>query len=105
MPDTMETMTLVTAALAGALLGAFYFGGLWWTVRRMPRVRHPLTLYFGSLAGRLAVVVVALYGVLTLYDWPQLVTSLVGFIAMRTALVRLLGQAPSGDAPARRAVR
>ena len=36
--DTVEIMTLAAAVVAGVVLGGFYFGGLWWTVRRMPEV-------------------------------------------------------------------
>ena len=29
-----ETLALVLAWLAGGVLGAIFFGGLWWTVRK-----------------------------------------------------------------------
>ena len=29
-----EALTLVLAWLAGGVLGAIFFGGLWWTVRK-----------------------------------------------------------------------
>jgi hypothetical protein len=33
-----ETVILVLAGSAGVLLGVFFFGGLWWTVRKGPFV-------------------------------------------------------------------
>jgi F1F0 ATPase subunit 2 len=42
--------------ILGALLGIIYFGGLWITVRRLPKVRAPIFLAIGSLIGRLAIV-------------------------------------------------
>jgi len=29
-----EALTMVLAGLAGSLLGAIFFGGLWWTIRK-----------------------------------------------------------------------
>lgn len=100
----METTTLATAGLAGVLAGVFYFGGLWWTVRRMPCIRHPLNLYFGSVAVRLGVVLTVFYGVLISYDWPQLAASLVGFIFVRIVLICFLRSASSAGPPAQKAV-
>jgi len=102
--DSIELATIIAAVCAGLLLGGLYFGGLWWTVRRMPRARHPLNLYFGSLIVRLAIVLAAFYGVLSYFDWPQLVASLVGFVAARRLLIRLIAPVPSGNIAQREAV-
>lgn len=98
----METMTLTAAAVAGILLGVFYFGGLWWTVRRLTRVRHPLNLYFGSVALRLAVALLLFYAVLANYDAPALVASLVGFFSVRVALARIAGDGSLAQPSARK---
>lgn len=95
--DTSELPSIVAAVCAGILLGGLYFGGLWWTVGRMPHVRHPLNLYFGGLIVRLAIVLVAFYGALSYFGWPQLVAALAGFVAARLLLIRLLGSTASGD--------
>lgn len=102
--DISELPSIVAAVCAGLLLGGLYFGGLWWTVRRMPLARHPLNLYFGSLIARLAILLAAFYGVLTYAGWPQLLASLLGFVAARLPLVRLMGRAPSSDITQREAV-
>jgi hypothetical protein len=36
-----EMISLAAAAVVGILLGGFYFGGLWWTLRRASFVGHP----------------------------------------------------------------
>jgi F1F0 ATPase subunit 2 len=95
---------LVVAALVGLLLGGLYFGGLWWTVRHMPRARHPLTLYFSSLVVRLAVVLLAVYGVLTLRGWQPLVVALVAFTVVRLVLIRFLVRLPAGTVAPREVV-
>ena len=101
---TVEVITLAAAVVVGILFGAFYFGGLWWTVRRMPRVRHPLNLYFASLVARLAVVLAAFYGVLMLGGWPLLMASIAGLVASRMVLIRFLGHAGSTEIPQQEAI-
>jgi len=86
---------LAAAATAGALLGACYFGGLWWTVRRMPRSQTPLLLYFGSLLIRSVAVLALVYGVLVQYGWHAVAVLLIGFVAARMLLIRRWGRAPS----------
>ena len=40
-----ETVTLVSAGVAGLLLGGFFFGGLWWTVRKGVSAKRPALLF------------------------------------------------------------
>lgn len=101
---TGEQVSVVAAVSAGLLLGALYFGGLWWTVRRMPRVRHSLNWYFVSLIVRLVIVLICFYGVLIYSGWEQLTASLFGFVAARLLLIWLIGPASSGDMAQREAV-
>lgn len=102
--DTSELPSTAASACVGFLLGGLYFGGLWWTVRQMPGARHPLKLYFGSLIVRLSIALVAFYSVLNFSGWSQLVASLIGFVAARLLLIRLIGRAHSGGIPQREAV-
>lgn len=94
--ETIESTSAAAAVCAGILLGGIYFGGLWCTVRRMPRARHPLNLYFGSLVLRLGIVLAVFCGVLTCFGWPQLVASLIGFVAARLLLIRIVLPTPAG---------
>jgi F1F0 ATPase subunit 2 len=96
--DSSELPLIAAAVCAGILLGGLYFGGLWWTVGRMPQVRHPLNLYFGSLVVRLTLVLTAFYGVLSYTGWPQLAAALAGFVAARLLLIRFFGRTAAGDA-------
>lgn len=41
------------AVIVGVILGLFYFGGLWWTVRRVMHSRRPGLLIFASFLVRL----------------------------------------------------
>lgn len=66
----------------GLLLGAFFYGGLWLTVRRLPATRHPFALTLGSLFLRTAV---TLAGFLCVIGgrWQNAVVALIGFTAAR----------------------
>jgi F1F0 ATPase subunit 2 len=50
-----ETVILVLAGSAGVLLGVFFFGGLWWTVRKGPFVETAGALFLGSLLLRTSI--------------------------------------------------
>jgi len=51
--ETNEIASAVMAGCGGILLGGLYFGGLWWTVCRIPRTLHPFYFYIVSLLVRL----------------------------------------------------
>jgi len=73
------------AALAGgALLGLLFFGGLYLTVRRIPRAKNPAALTAGSFLGR-TLLSGAGFLLIALAGGFYLVVSLVGFIAVQVA--------------------
>ncbi|MDB5977382.1 MAG: ATPase, subunit 2 [Nevskia sp.] len=93
MNDTSIVLGLATAALAGAALGALFFGGLWWTVRRAAASPRP-ALWFGpSLLLRMTVVVGGFYLVGGAH-WPRLAACLLGFVLARIAVLRLSRRRP-----------
>lgn len=81
---------VVAALVGGVVLGLFYYGGLWWTVRRLTVARHPASLVLISFGLRMLVTLAALFWI-TGGAWALLGVSLVAFLAMRTLLVRRLG--------------
>ena len=44
-----EWLMLALTWMAGLLLGAIFFGGLWWTVRLGVASRRPALLFLGSM--------------------------------------------------------
>jgi F1F0 ATPase subunit 2 len=50
-----EVLVLALAFSAGVLLGAIFFGGLWWTVRKGVSSEQPALWFFGSLLLRMSV--------------------------------------------------
>ena len=94
-------IALPLAGLVGMGLGLFYFGGLWFTLRSLPRVRWPIPLLIGSFAFRTAVVVIGFYLVMD-GSWQRIVACLVGFILVRVLIVsKLRSDGPAAD-PSRR---
>ena len=52
----IELLPLFGTFAAGMTLSSFYFGGLWWTVRRVPTTRRPALWLLASFFLRSLVV-------------------------------------------------
>ena len=83
-----NVLFLALALMAGLLLGTFFFGGLWWTVRRVLSSKSPALWFLGSMLLRMGVVLAGFYFV-GRGDWQRLVTCLLGFIIARFIVMRL----------------
>jgi len=79
---------LFLSLLAGGALGTFFFGGLWWTVRKGLTSNHPALWFFGSTLLRTGLVVVGFYFVSS-GDWRKLLACLLGFFIARVVVTRL----------------
>lgn len=84
---------LIMAFLFGAGLGALYFAGLWWTVRRIRSSRRPGMLAVASFLVRAGLTASALYPILD-GCWERLLLSLLGFMLVRSLYLRRLCPAP-----------
>ncbi len=82
MPDAMPAML---ALIAGAGLGAIYFGGLWWTVRRAGLFRRPAFSMLASVLVRMGVALGGFYLVAS-GSWQRLLLCLLGFLIGRAAV-------------------
>jgi F1F0 ATPase subunit 2 len=56
-----ETLRLVLASGAGLLLGAIFFGGLWWTVQKGVSSKRPAVWFMISLLVRMSIVLLGFY--------------------------------------------
>ena len=83
-----DFLFLVLALAAGLLLGAIFFGGLWWTVRKGVFSKSPALWFLGSMLLRMSIVLAGFYFVGG-GDWQRLVTCLLGFIIARFIVMRL----------------
>jgi F1F0 ATPase subunit 2 len=78
-----EPIPVALALAAGMLLGALFFGGLWWTVRRGMASPSPALWFLCSLPTRLGVVLTGFYYVGG-EDWQRWLPCLVGFMLARS---------------------
>jgi F1F0 ATPase subunit 2 len=88
--DTNLLISLFLAFVVGIAVGLFYFGGLWVTVRRLSRSRHPGLLMLISLIVRFGVTLGAFYLVMA-GRWERLLVCVAGFLVVRIVLVRRWG--------------
>jgi F1F0 ATPase subunit 2 len=99
----IEVLLLTRALSAGVLLGAIFFGGLWWTVRKGVSSEQPAFWFFGSLLLRMSITLAG-FCFVSGGQWEQLLLCLVGFVIGRLVVTWLTR--PSGDnqgAPVREA--
>ena len=79
------------ATVVGILLGLFYFGGLWWTLRRVMKSSRPGVLILLSFFVRTAVTLAVLFLMVRMH-WALAVGSVVTMILTRVVLVVKLGR-------------
>ena len=91
-----DALALTLAFLAGALLGVFFFGGLWWTVQKGVRSDTPALWFLGSLLLRTGLILVGFY-VAAQGHWSRFAACLLGFVISRVIVVRRLTRAPAGE--------
>ena len=82
-----ETTDVLAAALAGMLLGVFFFGGLWWTVRRALTSRQAALWFSGSFLARTAITLIGFYFAAR-GDWRRMAGCIAGFLGARLLVIR-----------------
>jgi F1F0 ATPase subunit 2 len=82
-----ELLIFILSSGAGILLGIFYFGGLWLTVRKLSVSGNPYLLTLGSFFGRTVISLFGFYLVARGGHWERLLVCLSGFIFMKIFLV------------------
>ncbi len=85
-----SAVDLILALAFGAGLGAWFFLGLLWTLRRLPSANHPVRLVLGSLIVRVGLVLLG-FAWLTQEHWLLSLPALVGFVAVRHWTLKSLG--------------
>ena len=80
-----EVLLLAPAFAAGLLLGAFFFGGLWWTVIKGVSSERPALWFCGSMLLRTTVTLAGFYFV-GREDWQRWLLCLLGFVLARTVV-------------------
>jgi F1F0 ATPase subunit 2 len=87
----MSTTTMIIISLiTGVLLGSFYFGGLWLTIKHFTaKSKSYHLLFILSFLLRTTVVVSGFFLLLQMvHQWQALAVALVGFLISRTVITR-----------------
>ena len=95
-----EVLRLILPLVSGILLGALFFGGLWWTVHRGVSSQRPALWFFGSSLLRMSIALAGIYFV-SGGHWERLLVCLLGFVVARlvvTWLTRPPGENQAGPA-------
>jgi len=103
---TAEIAALLLAALAGAALGAFFFGGLWWTVRTIVSSPRAGLVQFASLLVRMVVALLGFYAAGS-GGLGRLLACTAGFVLARLVVARRVRRTSAAPIPeeARHAAR
>lgn len=80
---------IVLGLIAGAALGALYFGGLWLTIKDVAEAKYAAARILGSFVLRGAIVLGGFYLVLQL-GLPALAAAMVAFLAVRIVSTRVV---------------
>jgi F1F0 ATPase subunit 2 len=83
-----EVSPLLLALALGAILGAMFFGGLWWTVARGTGSRNAALWFLLSLLLRTSVAMLGFY-LVGRGSWENLAACLAGFVVARLIVTRL----------------
>lgn len=89
-----EAVVLALALLGGVALGAFFFGGLWWTVQKGLASDRPALWFSVSVLLRTSVTIVGFYFVAA-DDWRRLLASVMGFWLARVISNRMTRLPPA----------
>ncbi|MBN2365353.1 MAG: ATP synthase subunit I [Calditrichaeota bacterium] len=93
---------LALSFTGGIILGLFYFGILWLTIKNLPNSDHPTILAAGSFLGRLSGIGVVFYLISKSGEWEFLAITLLGMMAARFLTVRRWGIFPKPHIPTKK---
>ena len=92
-----DMLTLAFDLTAGLMLGAIFYGGLWWTVRRVCAGAAGLWLVASFLVRSL--VALAGFYAIARATWSGALACLAGFFVARIAVTRFTRLRSAADAP------
>ncbi len=88
---TAEGLDWLWVFAAGFGLGGFFYGGLWWTVKRLPTIRYPAVWMLASFLLRAGISLAGLYWLMA-HDFKRLGLALGGWLLARVLTIKRLGR-------------
>ena len=83
---------IILGLAAGSGLGFLYFGGLWYTTKRLVLPGGPRPFVLVSFLVRSIICLFGFYLVLRFTGFPGLLSGMAGFITMQVTFVRLISR-------------
>jgi len=77
---------MVFGFIGGIFLGIIFFGGLYWSVNKLPKVKHPALLMVISVLIRMIVLISGIY-FLSGNDIKRILSTLGGVILVRIIMI------------------
>ena len=93
-----DMLSACWALAAGVLLGAIFFGGLWWTVKRGLASPYPVLWFFPSLLLRMSIAMAGFY-LIGREHWEHWLLCALGFALARLGVRWLTGAATKAAGP------
>ena len=81
-----EIVYMILAFIGGLLLGTIFFGGLWFTVRKLVISKIPALWFLGSFILRVSITLIGFYYISS-GSWQRLLICVAGFIIARFAVI------------------
>jgi len=81
-----DNLLMIAAFVAGIGLGVIFFGGLWYTVKKIIAAKMPALWVMGGFIVRIGIVLIGFYFISS-GSWQRLISCLVGFIAARFIVI------------------
>ena len=81
-----EIVYIILAFIIGLLLGTIFFGGLWFTVKKLVTSKIPALLFLGSFILRVSVTLIGFYYISS-GSWQRLLICVAGFIIARYSVI------------------
>lgn len=77
---------MIISFLVGILLGIIFFGGLYWSVRKLTTVKYPGLLMAVSVIGRMVILLAGIYLVAG-SDFRRMIAVLLGVVAVKFFMI------------------
>lgn len=81
-----EVLYMILSCITGLMLGAIFFGGLWFTVKKIVNARMPALWVLSSFVFRAGITLLGFYYI-SLGNWHRLLICVFGFIVARFVVI------------------
>ena len=78
-------LSMTFALVTGFSLGAIFYGGLWWTVKKGVLSKRPVLWFGGGALLRMCITIAGFYFICQ-GNWKRLIVCLIGFVMARFAI-------------------